>query len=213
MGHLEVNLAHESMVGCGVVFCEVVGEVFVSWSPVDQELALLDAVLYPIESHVHGFGFALSDSAVGDASGGRVIGLNGRCRLWVMHLVERRAGGGGIAGIVEESGKFDLCCRGHDVFEDAADCVDGTIGCWLGCWWLVGMLGFVAEEEASSDAASGFGLGLVRGVAVDVENHVAGDVADGGIWVGDAVVEELMDCFCCCFGPFGLCCSDSTKGN
>ena len=148
------------------------------------------------------FDFLLSGSAIGDAGGGRVISLDWRRRLGVMHFVERNADGGGVAGIVEESGKFGFCRRGHDVFEDAADGVDGTIGCWLVRGWFGGILWFVAEEKVASDAASRFGLGLVQGVAVDVEDHVAGGVADGGIWVGGAVVEELMDCLGCCFSSF-----------
>jgi hypothetical protein len=36
---------------------------------------LADAILDPIETHVHGFGSFLFDCFVGEADGGRVVGL------------------------------------------------------------------------------------------------------------------------------------------
>ena len=42
----------------------------------------------------------------------------------------------------------------------------------------------------ATGAASGTGRGKVRGVAVDVYNHVTGGVSNGGVGVGIGVVEE-----------------------
>ncbi len=42
----------------------------------------------------------------------------------------------------------------------------------------------------ATGAAAGFRLGEVTGVAVDVQDHVAGGVLDYGIGIGIGVVEE-----------------------
>ena len=49
----------------------------------DDELLLLHPVAYPIESHVNGFGPALFDDVIDDASGTGVVGLDGCRRLWM----------------------------------------------------------------------------------------------------------------------------------
>jgi hypothetical protein len=37
------------------MLCEVIGLIGFSWFPVDNELALVDAVSDPVELHVHSF--------------------------------------------------------------------------------------------------------------------------------------------------------------
>jgi hypothetical protein len=53
----------------------VVSFVFATGSPVDEELALADAILDPVETHVHSFGAFLLDRFGGKADGGCVVGL------------------------------------------------------------------------------------------------------------------------------------------
>ena len=43
------------MVYRGVVFREVVGQVFRAWCPKNVELSLVDSVLQPIKPHIDGF--------------------------------------------------------------------------------------------------------------------------------------------------------------
>jgi hypothetical protein len=45
-----------------------------------------------------------------------------------------------------------------------------------------------AEEECATGATSGFCFGEVRGVAVDVDVHVAGSVADSGVGMGGCII-------------------------
>ena len=92
--------------GCGVVLGEVVGHIFVAWAPVDKELALVDSVLDPVETHVHGFGFASVNSAISDTCSCGVIGLDGCCWLQMFHLDESGAESGAVSGIVEQTSKF-----------------------------------------------------------------------------------------------------------
>ncbi len=53
-----------------MMLCEVVGEVLSAGLPVDDELVLLDLIANPVEAHVHGAGFALRETVIGDAGGG-----------------------------------------------------------------------------------------------------------------------------------------------
>ena len=66
---------------CGVVVLdELVEKVGVPYLPEDDELAMLDEILNPVEGHVYGFGAALLDRLVGNTSGGDVVsGDRGGC--------------------------------------------------------------------------------------------------------------------------------------
>ena len=63
----------------GVVFTKSGGTVL----PVDEELALACAIAYTIKAHVDRFQSFLLDGVVGEAVGGRVVGLDWSGRLWV----------------------------------------------------------------------------------------------------------------------------------
>ena len=67
------------------MFREVICEVFGAFSPVDEKLALFDAISDPIKSHVHCFGTTLFDGLVADAGCAGVVGLNGSGGLRVTH--------------------------------------------------------------------------------------------------------------------------------
>ena len=43
------------------------------------------------------------------------------------------------------------------------------------------------------DAAASFGIVQIRGVAMDVEYHVAGIVTEDGIGMGRGVIEEVSE--------------------
>ena len=45
----------------------------------------------------------------------------------------------------------------------------------------------------ASGAFSGFGIGEIRGVTMDMQYHVAGRIADGHIRIGRVVVEDPND--------------------
>ena len=105
----------------------VVAKIVATRAPVDKELSLMDAVLDPVEEHVHGFGLALTDGAVGDTGGAGVVGLNGCWRLRMAHFGEGGAESDAVTGIVEEAGKLRFGGRGHDVAEDGADGMNGAV--------------------------------------------------------------------------------------
>jgi hypothetical protein len=71
-----------------VVFSEIIGQVGRSWPPIYIALFLLYPVLYPIELHLHGFGFLLFDLFVGKTVGGGVVHLHRGGRLGVSHFAK-----------------------------------------------------------------------------------------------------------------------------
>ena len=65
------------------MFSGVVTKVNGTGSPVDVELALVNAVEEPIEPHVDGFGTVLFYSRVHDSVCSTVVCIEGCGRLWV----------------------------------------------------------------------------------------------------------------------------------
>jgi hypothetical protein len=55
---------------------KVVGEVVNASSPVHKELSLVDAITYPVKTHVNCFGAPLFYSFIGNSSGTSVVGLD-----------------------------------------------------------------------------------------------------------------------------------------
>jgi hypothetical protein len=75
------------MVIGSVMFGEVILFVVGARSPVDFKLVLFDSILDPVETHVHRFGFALSDLFVGETMGGGVVNLGWCGRLRIAHFL------------------------------------------------------------------------------------------------------------------------------
>ena len=186
---LEVGAADLTMMRGGMMFGEVVGEVFGSWRPVNDELLLLDAIFDPVETHVHGSGAALFHRVVDDAGCCGVVGFDWRGWLRVAELFERGAHGGGFGAVEEERADFGFGGGAHDVLELAADGVQWSVVWWRSSWCAVDVAGLAAEVEVAAGAAAGLGQAEVRGVAVHVQNHVAAAVHDRGVGVRGAVVQ------------------------
>ena len=66
----------------------IVAQVSDAGLPVDEELTLACAVLYPIKAHVDRFRSLLLDGVVGEAVGGGVVDLDLRSRLWVTQFAK-----------------------------------------------------------------------------------------------------------------------------
>ena len=89
---------------------------------------------------------------------------------------------------MKKAGEFSFGGGGHDILEDNADSMEGAIvGGW--CGRLLGRISRVgAKEKMAPDAAASFGLGQIRGVAMDVEYHVTGIVTEDGIGMARGVI-------------------------
>jgi hypothetical protein len=51
----------------GMMLCKAISKICGAWSSVDMELFLINMILDPVESHVHGLGFLLFYLFVGKA--------------------------------------------------------------------------------------------------------------------------------------------------
>ena len=146
---------------------------------------MFDSVSEPVEAHVDGFGSVLSDGGVDDAVGCAVVGANGGRRLWMAHFGECCSHWNGELGVHVEGSYFGFGGRGHDIFDNLCGNGGGAVD---------ELFGFVAHVVESAGSASGLGGDKVHCIAVDVEDHVAGTVECGGVWVAGAVIEEVVDC-------------------
>ncbi len=73
VGFLKILWSHGAVMRRCVVFCEVVGEIFLAGCPENAKLALVDAATAaadPAKSHVDGAQSTLFDGVVGDTIGG-----------------------------------------------------------------------------------------------------------------------------------------------
>ena len=83
------------------MLCEVVGSICDAAAPVNDELALRNAVTNPVEAHIHRFGSLLLDGVVGNAGGSAIVGDDGGGRLGMAKFFERDALGYGFLAVVE----------------------------------------------------------------------------------------------------------------
>lgn len=134
------------MMGRRVVLREVVSTVAFAGAPVDNELALADAVTDPIEAHIHCFGAFLFDSVINNTSSSAVVSLNGCGRLRMAKFNECMPEGARIFAVVKEGSKFGFSSTGDNFLQDLAVDVDRAIGCRRGSTgvrWSGGVTGFV----------------------------------------------------------------------
>ena len=89
---------------------EVVSMVGFSWAPDNLVLALFDAVLEPVNSHVNGFGMALFDGAIEDPLSTFVVCANWCGGLWGAQVNKGLADWAELLGIHEIACHFGFCC-------------------------------------------------------------------------------------------------------
>ena len=85
---------------------EVVSPIVTSFLPVDNEMALTNAISNPVEVHVDGLRAELLDCVIGDACCCVIVSLDRGGRLWVAQFNEACADGACFFTILEESSKF-----------------------------------------------------------------------------------------------------------
>lgn len=66
---VEIGRAHFLVMLGGKMFGEIVGKVFMSGSPVDAKLSLVDTIADPVEAHIDRFGATLLDCVIDDTGG------------------------------------------------------------------------------------------------------------------------------------------------
>ena len=189
------------------MFGEVVGQVVCAFSPMDEKMSLFDAIANPVETHIHGFGSALFDSFVANASCAGIVGLDGCRWLWMPHVFKGGAEHCSFFAVEEESAKFGFGGGGEDGGHHGGmnvNCAVGGRRSGVGIGGTEGIGEWVAEEEKTAWARASFLLREIGGVAVDMEDHAAGVKAKDGGGMCGTVVEELCDGDCGGFGAVGL---------
>jgi hypothetical protein len=172
-----------------MVLGEIIGKIVTAFLPVDSELALADGIADPVEAHVDGFGAALLDSVVDDAFSTGVVSLDWSSGLGPAHRNECVAKDTGVLSIDEEGTEFGFSGGGEDRAHDTADDMDGSIE-WRSRGIGQMIVGdFAAEMVEASGARASFGLRVVGGIALALEDHVAGMVVKSGIWMCGSIVE------------------------
>ena len=163
------------------MFSKIVCNILPSWCPVDPKLALVDSIADPIETHVYRFRSDLFDGPIHNATCSSVVSFDWCCWLWVAHLCECLTQDGALFGVEEEGANFSFGGGGHDAAEYFRKAEDGSVK----DRWFPRQ---VSKIVMTTGTAAGFRFGEVGSIAVDVEDHVAGIVAELGVWVRGTVV-------------------------
>ena len=98
-----------------MVFGVVITNVGRARAPVDQELALACAILYPIETHVDSFRPFLFDGVIREALCSGVVDLHRGGGLWMTHFLQGGSNGDGFLAVRVRRANFRLCSGSHDV--------------------------------------------------------------------------------------------------
>ena len=112
----DVRCTNSPMVAGRVMFGRVVGQIGVTFAPVDVELFLGGAVAKPIKAHVHGFRASLCDRVCKNAFRRLIVKLEGDWSLGMAHFVEGGDNRNGIFCIEKTHACFRFLCGGHYVW-------------------------------------------------------------------------------------------------
>ena len=95
------------------MFGEVIS-IVVAALPVDDELALTDAVADPVVAHVDGYGAALFDCVIGDAGCCAVVDFDMRGELGMAHFNKRGSERAAFLAVTVKTGEFSLGSAGEN---------------------------------------------------------------------------------------------------
>jgi len=104
-----------------------VGKIANARLPLDDELAVLDVILEPIETHVNGFGAFLFDSSIEDAAGDTVVSCDDSGRLGPSHFMESLPEWDSGLGIDECRASLGFGGQREDVAHDAGEDMEVSI--------------------------------------------------------------------------------------
>ena len=116
--------------------------------------------------------------------------MHGFGRLGVAEFAEQCVYGDDFMSIDIGGADFGFGGRSHDVGHDFRYGVNGSIEARARFWRLCRIRRAIAEKIMATGAASCAGCGKVRGVAVDVENHVTCGAPNGGVGIGIGIIED-----------------------
>ena len=94
----------------------------------------------------------------------------------------------GVLTIMECGADFGFSGGQYHVVENLGDSVDRAVERGVGVRWLVRVSGLVSKEVVATYAVASSGFVKVGGVTVELQDHVTGAVADGGVGVGCSII-------------------------
>ena len=131
VGRVKIGGAYGAMMRGRMVFGKVISFIENALFPVYKKLALADAVMNPIETHVDGFGALLFDTLVGNTSCSAVVSLDRGRWLRMAEFFKINVQWASLFTIEEKGCKLRFGSTGEDFFQNLAVNVDGTVGGWV----------------------------------------------------------------------------------
>ena len=188
------------LVVCSTVMLgDVVAQVLGTGVPYDTDGFVLNLIHHPKVSHFHGERALSFDGTIGNADGRFVVTMN-RCRwLWMSHFFEDDAEDFGFLRVEEEGAELSFRGGGGHVLQHGAQGVDGSIELNR----LI-VFGVMAHEVMATSRAAGLGLVDVRGIRVNLKNHVGRIKTDDSVGMGGEIIKEMRGSAVGCLGGLGL---------
>ena len=108
------------------------------------------------------------------------------------HFYEARTNGFCNLGVMEECAQFCFGCRGHDITECFAFCMQCSIRSGFGRW-TIWIRGGIAERKVATCSATPTGDREVGCVAIDVQAHPTGMIPNFCIRMGGCIIQKVND--------------------
>jgi len=124
---MEAQRALDPVHGSCEVLRVVVGKIASARLPLDDELAVLDAILEPVEAHVDCFRAFLFHRSVEDSAGHAVVSCDESGGLGPSHFVESLADWDSGLGIDKGSAGLSFGNGREDIAHDASEDMQGSI--------------------------------------------------------------------------------------
>jgi len=185
---MEVQRARAPVNGRSKVLCVVVGKIANVRLPLDDELAILDAILEPIETHVNGFGAFLFNRSIEDATGNTIVSCDDSGRLGPFHFMESLPEWDSGLGIDESRAGLGFSGQIEDVAHDASKDMESPIE-WHG--EAMEFVGMGAKPKETSRLGASIGLREIGGISVVVEDHVTCKEFDDAFGMSGYIVEQV----------------------
>ena len=100
------------------MFGVIISQVFWAWPPEDAKLALVDPVVYPIETYFRCLGLLLEEFLSCNAYRSGIVYLDVCGSLCPTHFIEGGAGGYRFLGVDEDGAVFCFLGLRHDIAHD-----------------------------------------------------------------------------------------------
>jgi len=207
---MEAQSTRATVNGRAKVLRVVVGKIANARLPLDDEVAVLDAILEPIEMHVNGFGAFLFDSSIEDAAGNTVVSCDDSGRLGPSHFMESLPEWD--SGLCIDECRAGLGFGGgrDDVAHDASEDMEGSIE---RRGEAIEFIGMGAKPKETSGFGASIGLREIGGICVVVEHHVTCKEFDDAFEMGGCIVEQVNAGMGGGFSGAGLLQSNGAKGD